>query len=69
MANHHRRSDEQIAQQEEALTDDPGFLEEIVRMSLQRFLETEMSEHLGVPHPTSAPTRAGASATATSRGP
>jgi len=51
MANHHRRSDEQIAQQEEALTDDPGFLEEIVRMSLQRFLETEMSEHLGAaPH-------------------
>jgi putative transposase len=50
MADHHRRSDEQIAQ-EEALTDDPDFLKEIVRMALQRFLETEMTEHVGAaPH-------------------
>jgi transposase-like protein len=49
MADHHRRSDEQIAQQ--TLTDDPNFLKEIVRMALQRFLETEMSEHVGAaPH-------------------
>lgn len=50
MADHHRRSDEHIAQ-EEALTDDPDFLKEIVRIALQRFLETEMTEHVGaVPH-------------------
>ena len=50
MADHHRRSDEQIAQ-EQILIDDPDFLKEIVRMALQRFLETEMSEHVGAaPH-------------------
>jgi putative transposase len=50
MADHHRRSDEQIAQQQ-TLTDDPDFLKEIVRMALQRFLETEMTEHVGAaPH-------------------
>jgi putative transposase len=48
---HHRRSDEQIAQEQEALSDDPDFLKEIVRMALQRFLEAEMSEHVGAaPH-------------------
>jgi len=51
MADHHRRSDEQIAQQEEALTDDPSFLEEIVRSALQRILEAEMTAHVGAaPH-------------------
>ena len=50
MAEHHRRSDEQIAQ-EQPLTDDPDFLKEIVRIALQRFLETEMTEHVGAaPH-------------------
>ncbi len=50
MAEHHRRLDEQIAQ-EEALTDDPSFLEEIVRRSLQQILEAEMTAHIGAaPH-------------------
>src|SRR3954470_6640087 len=46
MADHHRRSDEQIAQ-EEALTDDPNFLKEIVQSALQQILEAEMSSHIG----------------------
>src|SRR5436305_12233501 len=45
MADHHRRSDEQIVQQ--ALTDDPSFLEEIVRRALQQILEAEMTAHIG----------------------
>src|SRR5947209_15156765 len=45
MADHHRRSDEQIVQQD--LTDDPSFLEEIVRRALQQILEAEMTEHVG----------------------
>src|SRR5690625_5931092 len=32
----------------EALLDDDGFLKEILRSSLQEFLEAEMTEHLGV---------------------
>ncbi len=44
--HHHRRSDEQIAQ-EKALTDDPSFLEEIVQKALQQILEAEMSAHVG----------------------
>ena len=51
MADHHRRSDKQIAQEQAALTDDPSFLEEIVRGTLQRILEAEMPAHVGVaPH-------------------
>jgi putative transposase len=46
MADHHRRSDEQIAQ-EEALIDDPNFLKEIVQSALQQILEAEMSSHIG----------------------
>jgi putative transposase len=46
MAEHHRRSDEQIAQ-EEALIDDPNFLKEIVQSALQQILEAEMSSHIG----------------------
>jgi putative transposase len=46
MAEHHRRSDEQIAQ-EQALTDDPSFLEEIVRRALQQILEAQMTAHVG----------------------
>ena len=35
----------------EALIDDPEFLREVVRTALQRFLEAEMTEHLGAaPH-------------------
>lgn len=35
----------------EALIDDPEFLREVVRTALQRFLEAEMSEHVGAaPH-------------------
>src|SRR5947209_5078703 len=45
MADHHRRSDEQIVQQD--LTDDPSFLEEIVRRALQQILEAEMTAHIG----------------------
>jgi putative transposase len=45
MAEHHRRSDEHIAQ--EALIDDPSFLKEIVERVLQDLLEAEMSEHVG----------------------
>ncbi len=48
MADHHRRSDEQIAQAEQALlTDDPSFLEEIVQNALQQILEAEMTQHVG----------------------
>ena len=32
--DHHRRSDEHIAQEEQTLTDDPELLKEIVRMAL-----------------------------------
>ncbi|MGH3144987.1 MAG: IS256 family transposase [Rubrobacter sp.] len=46
MADHHRRSDEQIAQ-EEVLTDDPSFLKEIVQNALQQILEAEMTQHVG----------------------
>jgi transposase-like protein len=48
--HHHRRSDEQIAQ-EKALIDDPSFLEEIVRGALQQILQAEMTAHIGAaPH-------------------
>ena len=48
MADHHRRSDEQIAQAEQTLlTDDPSFLEEIVQNALQQILEAEMTQHVG----------------------
>src|SRR5215210_7630666 len=50
MAEHHRRSDQHIAQ-EQALTDDPSFLEEIVRSALQQILEAETTAHVGAaPH-------------------
>jgi putative transposase len=45
MAEDHRRSDELIVQQ--ALTDDPNFLKEIVQSALQRILEAEITEHVG----------------------
>jgi len=45
MAEDHRRSDVQIVQQ--ALTDDPSFLKEIVQRALQRILEAEITEHVG----------------------
>src|SRR4051812_28280871 len=45
MAEDHRRSDELIVQQ--ALTDDPNFLKEIVHCALQRILEAEITEHVG----------------------
>jgi putative transposase len=45
MAEDHRRSDVQIVQQ--ALTDDPSFLQEIVQRALQRILEAEITEHVG----------------------
>lgn len=39
------------ALQGEALIDDPEFLREVVRTALQRFLEAEMTEHIGAaPH-------------------
>ncbi|CAN5855442.1 IS256 family transposase [soil metagenome] len=47
MADHHRRLDEQIAQEQQALTDDPSFLKEIVQNALQQILEAEMTQHVG----------------------
>ena len=45
--HHHRRSDEQIAQERALLTDDPSFLEQIVQKALQQILEAEMTTHVG----------------------
>jgi hypothetical protein len=36
MADRHRRLDGEVAQEEEALLDDPGFLKEIIERVLQR---------------------------------
>jgi putative transposase len=46
MADHHRRTEKELVQ-EEVLLDDPDFLKEIVRRVLQQVLETEMTEHIG----------------------
>jgi transposase-like protein len=63
MAKDHRRLAEEVAQG--ILLDDPGFLKEIVERVLQELLEAEMTEHVGVPLPTSAPPSAKGIATAT----
>ena len=45
MAHRNRKAGEGMVQ--ESLTDDPGFLREIVERVLQELLEAEMTEHLG----------------------
>ena len=65
MATDHRRVGAQVAQG--VMLDEPDFLRELVERVLQEVLEAVMTERIG-PLPTSVPTPARASVTATSPG-
>jgi transposase-like protein len=68
MAEHHRRAEKELVQQEEVLLDDPDFLKEIVRRVLQQVSEAEMTERVGAAPHERTENRKGHPATATRKG-